>query len=110
MKETINHPDHYKGNRFEAIDIIEDYELNFHLGNVVKYVLRAGKKGSKLEDLKKSQFYLKREIDLLELIEPEEELEAAVVFRTMRDGRVTDYTELERFADRLRDADEREMW
>ena len=96
MKETINHPDHYKGKRFEAIDIIEDYELNFHLGNVVKYVLRAGKKGSKLEDLKKAQFYLKREIDLLELIEPEES--------TRQDLKQNYYT------DRLRGADEREMW
>ena len=92
-------PDHYKGNRFEAIDIIEDYELNFHLGNVVKYVLRAGKKGSKLEDLKKAQFYLKREIDLLELIEPEES-----DITTRQDLKQNYYT------DRLRDADEREMW
>lgn len=92
-------PDHYKGNRFEAIDIIEDYELNFHLGNVVKYVLRAGKKGSKLEDLKKAQFYLKREIDLLELIEPGEPY-----ITTRQDLKQTYYT------DRLRDADERELW
>lgn len=68
MTEKINHPKHYKGNRFEAIDIIEDYELDFNLGNVIKYVLRAGKKNDKLEDLKKAQFYINRQIELLERV------------------------------------------
>ena len=61
-------PDHYKGNRFEAIDIIEDYELGFNLGNVIKYVLRAGKKNDKLEDFKKAEWYIKREIELMERV------------------------------------------
>ena len=61
-------PDHYKGNRFEAIDIIEDYELGFNLGNSIKYVLRAGKKNDKLEDLKKAEWYIKREIELMERV------------------------------------------
>jgi len=49
--EAVNHPQHYQGNGIEVIDIIESFELNFNLGNTVKYVLRAGKKGNKKEDL-----------------------------------------------------------
>ena len=70
MKDAINHPDHYAGSKIETIDYIEDKGLNFNLGNVVKYVSRAGRKKSvgksleskALEDLKKAQFYLQREI------------------------------------------------
>ena len=45
---AIDHPDHYGGkeNTYEAIKVIEAYNLNFSLGNVIKYVLRAGKKNS----------------------------------------------------------------
>ncbi len=60
--EKINHPEHYKGNKFEAIDIIDDYQLGFNLGNAVKYILRAGKKGDAAEDLKKAKWYIEHEI------------------------------------------------
>lgn len=60
--EKINHPEHCKGNKYEAIDIIDDYQLGFNLGNAVKYILRAGKKGDTLEDLKKAKWYIKHEI------------------------------------------------
>lgn len=62
---NVHHPDHYQGTVFEAIDIIEDYELNFSLGNVIKYVLRAGKKTNQIEDLKKAEWYIQREIERL---------------------------------------------
>lgn len=63
--QSVDHPAHYGGadNTYEAIKVIEAWELGFNLGNVVKYISRAGKKGSKLEDLKKAQWYLKREIE-----------------------------------------------
>jgi hypothetical protein len=63
--EAVNHPEHYGGSEstYEAIKVIEAWELGFCLGNVVKYISRAGKKGSKLEDLKKAQWYLNREIE-----------------------------------------------
>ena len=63
--QAVNHPAHYggAGNTYEAIKVIEAWELGFNLGNVVKYISRAGKKGSKLEDLKKAQWYLNREIE-----------------------------------------------
>lgn len=65
-KEYVNHPTHYKGNNLEAIDVIEDFNLNFNLGNCLKYVLRSGKKSNSIEDLNKAIWYLQREIDNLE--------------------------------------------
>ena len=62
--EKIDHPAHYGGenNPYEAIKVIEAWELNFNLGNVIKYTLRAGFKGTRLDDLKKARWYLDREI------------------------------------------------
>lgn len=63
----MDHPAHYGGdNTYEAIKIIEAWGLCFHLGNVVKYILRAGKKGDAIEDLKKARWYLDRKIATLE--------------------------------------------
>ena len=70
---TINHPSHYrKDSGFEAIDVIEAWNLGFNLGNVVKYVSRAGKKTPELliEDLEKSLWYLEREIANLKKMKP----------------------------------------
>jgi hypothetical protein len=61
-EEMINHPQHYQGNKFEVIDIIEDYDLGFNLGNAVKYILRCEKKGNKKQDLEKAIWYIQREI------------------------------------------------
>lgn len=55
-------PSYYACNGIQAIDVIEAYGLGFNLGNVVKYVLRAGKKGVATEDLSKAMWYLSREI------------------------------------------------
>ena len=57
---------HYEKTQYEPIKVINHYNLNFNLGNVIKYVLRAGKKdnNSKLSDLRKAIDYLKYEIDL----------------------------------------------
>ena len=62
-REMVNHPDHYQGNKFEVIDIIEDYDLGFSLGNAIKYILRADKKGARKQDLKKAIWYIQREIN-----------------------------------------------
>jgi len=64
-KEMVDHPDHYQGGKFEVIDIIEDFKLGFHLGNVVKYVLRAGKKDATVQELEKARWYLDRYIQTL---------------------------------------------
>ena len=69
-KEMVNHPEHYGGseNVYEAIKVIENWGLDFHLGNTVKYISRAGKKGTdkELQDLKKALWYLERKIKNLE--------------------------------------------
>ncbi len=65
--ESVEHPEHYGGkdNPYEAIKVIEAWDLGFNLGNVVKYVARAGKKeGNNIADeLKKAKWYLCREIE-----------------------------------------------
>ena len=58
-EDVINHPSHYTRGKIEVIDFIEDQQLPYHLGNVIKYIARAGYKGGKLEDLKKSAVVLR---------------------------------------------------
>lgn len=60
MQDMVNSPPHYIGNGLEVIEVIEGWKLGFHLGNAVKYVLRAGRKGDGLEDLRKALWYLTR--------------------------------------------------
>lgn len=58
----MNHPAHYQAAGLEVIDVIEAFDLGFRLGNAAKYILRAGRKGDAIEDLKKARWYLEREI------------------------------------------------
>ena len=61
----VNHPDHYRRkDGVEVIDVIEEFNLGFHLGNVIKYILRAGHKNDELEDLEKAKWYHERVIEL----------------------------------------------
>ena len=68
IEDVVNHPSHYTDGKIEVMDFIEDKKLNFARGNVIKYVSRAGKKDKdkELEDLRKSSWYLNREIQRLE--------------------------------------------
>ena len=68
--DAVNHPSHYTSGCIEVIDYIEDQGLNFHLGNVIKYISRAGKKDpeKKIEDLEKAAWYLNRYIRVLKSI------------------------------------------
>jgi hypothetical protein len=64
--DPVNNPDHYKSATPEAIDVIEGHNLNFNRGNIVKYALRAGKKGDTLQailDMEKVAWYARREAD-----------------------------------------------
>ena len=62
--DPVNHPPHYKAGGIETIDFIEAKDLNYRLGNVIKYVSRAGKKDSDpVQDLQKAAWYLQREIE-----------------------------------------------
>lgn len=60
---SVNHPTHYNHGRIEAITVIEDWGLNFNLGNAVKYISRADHKGNAIEDLRKALWYIQRELD-----------------------------------------------
>ena len=71
LNDPVNHPSHYTDGKIEVIDFIDDKGLNFNRGNVVKYVVRAGKKeadnpAKELEDLRKAAWYLNHEISRLE--------------------------------------------
>jgi len=62
--DMVNHPPHYKTGGIETIDFIEAKNLGYNLGNVVKYISRADYKGDRLENLKKAQWYMNREVEL----------------------------------------------
>ncbi len=61
IDSLVNHPKHYQGATLEVIDVIEDFNLNFNLGNAIKYILRAASKDNYEQDLKKAIWYLNRE-------------------------------------------------
>ena len=63
--DPVNRPAHYTAGGIETIDFIEAKRLGYNLGNVVKYITRSGLKGNQLEDLRKAQWYLSREIATL---------------------------------------------
>lgn len=65
-KSNVNHPSHYNQGKYEVIDVIEDWKLNFNLGNAVKYIARCPFKRNKLEDLEKARWYIEREIKNIE--------------------------------------------
>lgn len=76
MSEKINHPAHYHGGTYEAINVIEAWKLGFSLGNAIKYICRAGlKTNNAVEDLKKAAWYIQREIERLESEKHEKTLE-----------------------------------
>ena len=64
--DAINHPSHYNRGKYECIDIIEDLDLGYHLGNAFKYIYRAGHKGCPVQDLKKAVWFINRKIEELE--------------------------------------------
>ena len=77
MSRKVYHPNHYGGkdNIYEAIKIIEAHNLGFDLGNVLKYIVRAGKKNksTELEDLEKAAWYLNHRINWLRKIKSQSE-------------------------------------
>ena len=68
IKDNVNHPSHYTDGKIEVIDFIEDKKLNYHRGNAIKYIARAGKKhkNKEIEDLRKAIWYLEREIQRIQ--------------------------------------------
>lgn len=68
VADPVNHPSHYTSGKFETIEVIEDWGLDFCLGNAVKYISRAGKKDptKEVEDLNKAVWYINRRVKQLE--------------------------------------------
>lgn len=64
MGDVVNHPSHYTDGKIEVIEFIEAKNLNYHKGNAIKYICRAGKKDpqKEIEDLQKAIWYINREI------------------------------------------------
>lgn len=67
MSNQVEHPSHYNSGKIEVIEALEDWKLDFHSANAVKYVARAGRKNpdKEIEDLEKAVWYLKRKIELI---------------------------------------------
>jgi len=63
--DQVNHPSHYTQGKYEVIDVIEDWNLGFNLGNAIKYIGRAGHKDDIVQDLEKAKWYIEREIKRL---------------------------------------------
>lgn len=91
MSDKINHPEHYNYSEYEPIDVINAWGLSFNLGNVVKYIARAGRKGEEtiLDDLRKARFYLN---DYIKRLERDSELPQS---ETGRIGRYYDNAEID---------------
>ena len=66
MSSNVNHPKHYNTGKIEVIEAIEEWEMGFCDGNVIKYVARHKHKGRPIEDLKKAKWYLERLIQQYE--------------------------------------------
>lgn len=60
--DNVNNPSHYNTGTIEVITVIEDWKLNFNLGNAIKYIGRCEHKNNKEEDIKKAIWYLEREL------------------------------------------------
>ena len=69
MSDNVDHPSHYcDGRKYEPVEVILDWELDFLLGNALKYISRTGRKGSEedaIEDLEKAVWYIRKRIDVL---------------------------------------------
>ena len=61
----VDPPEHYNQGRYETIDVIEDWDLDFNCGNAVKYISRHMHKGTAIRDIEKAIWYLKRRLDTL---------------------------------------------
>lgn len=66
MSDPVNHPQHYTSHKsgVECIDVTE--HMSFCIGNAMKYLWRHQEKGNPIQDLKKSVWYIQREIARLE--------------------------------------------
>ncbi len=64
-KSLVDHPPHYNTGKYETIDVIEDWDLDFNCGNAVKYISRHMHKGKPIRDIEKAIWYLERRLKTL---------------------------------------------
>ena len=81
MKQKNEGPDYYQRGNIEVWDFIRDQSLNYHLGNVIKYICRAGYKDNDIEDLQKAIHYLSNEIEYRRTIQNCEDWESSAMDR-----------------------------
>jgi hypothetical protein len=61
MRSSVLH--YENGTQIDVIEFATMYDLNFNRGNIIKYIVRAGKKDDEVKDLEKAMDYLRREIE-----------------------------------------------
>ncbi len=112
MTDPVNHPAHYTAHPsgVEAIQVTR--HMNFNLGNAIKYIWRAGLKGSAIQDLEKAVFYLNDEIARLGGVPARQEKERAIriaqrIALTRHEGLVGDYLYLADFIEYMNDESEK---
>lgn len=86
-KSEVNHPKHYNMGKYECIDVLEDWKLDYHEASAVAYVCRAKHKGDYVKDIKKAIWYLERKLKLMEKlgIENENDLRDDVISEKMKE-------------------------
>ena len=95
MAETTNDdgPKYYKRGSIQVWDFIRDQGLNFHLGNVIKYVCRADYKYDDIEDLTKAIHYLSNEIEF----RTSQRVQTCIQYKKLEKPKLEDYaTEFDR--------------
>ena len=65
----VDHPSHYNKGKYEAIEVIEDWQLGFHCGSAIKYIARHQYKGNSIQDIEKAIWYLQRSLASLKKAE-----------------------------------------
>ena len=73
-------PSYYTRGTIEVWDFIRDQELNYFLGNAIKYICRAGYKDCRVEDLKKAITYLEKELENVTAIQPSDRVPPSVQY------------------------------
>ena len=89
MAETTNEigPKYYRRGSIQVWDFVRDQELNFHLGNVIKYVCRAGHKYDDIDDLEKAIHYLQNEVEF----RTSKRVQELVQCEELQDAQLTEY-------------------
>ena len=89
MAETTNDhgPEYYRRGSIQVWDFVRDKKLNFHLGNVIKYVCLAGHKDDDIEDLSKAIHYLSNEIEF----RTSQRIQRSIQRKELSESQLTEY-------------------